>query len=71
LVIIITRLGKKPMMKAGTCPTNMTKQEQEQRVLQELQYMITEGMVIETSPGHYRLKSEQELEQEMIALYNE
>jgi hypothetical protein len=49
----------------------MTKKEQEQRVLQELQYMIAEGMVVETSPGYYRLKTEKELEQEMNALYND
>jgi hypothetical protein len=49
----------------------MTKKEKEQMVLQELQYMIAEGMVVETKPGYYRLKTEQELEQEMNALYNE
>jgi hypothetical protein len=49
----------------------MTKREKEQRVLQELQYMIAEGMVVETSPGYYRLKTERELEKEMQALYNE
>ena len=49
----------------------MTKKEKEKRVLQELQYMIAEGMVVETSPGYYRLKTERELEQEMDALYND
>jgi hypothetical protein len=58
-------------MKAGICQTDMTKREKEQRVLQELQYMIAEGMVVETSPGYYRLKTERELEKEMQALYNE
>jgi hypothetical protein len=58
-------------MKVGTCRTDMTKKEQEQMVLQELQYMIAEGMVVETSPGYYRLKTERELEREMEALYNE
>ena len=46
----------------------MTKKEQEQLVLQELQYMIAEGMVVETKPGYYRLKTERELEEEMEAL---
>jgi hypothetical protein len=46
----------------------MTKKEQEKRVLQELQYMIAEGMVVETSPGYYRLKTERELEKEMNEL---
>ena len=59
------------MMKAGICLTNITKKEKEQMVLQELQYMIAEGMVVETKPGYYRLKTERELEQEMNALYNE
>jgi hypothetical protein len=49
----------------------MTEKEQKERVLQELQYMIAEGIVVETSPGYYRLKTERELEQEMEALYNE
>jgi hypothetical protein len=52
----------------GLLINNMTKKEQEQRVLQELQYMIAEGMVVETSPGYYRLKTERELEEEMEAL---
>ena len=59
------------MMKAGICQTDMTKKEKEQMVLQELQYMIAEGMVVETSPGYYRLKTERELEQEMDVLYND
>jgi hypothetical protein len=71
LPIIIIKLGTRLTKKAGICLTNMTKREQEQRVLQELQYMIAEGMVVETSPGYYRLKTERELEQEMQALYNE
>ncbi len=49
----------------------MTEKEQKEQILQQLQYMVTEGMAVETKPGHYRLKSEQELEQEMTALYNE
>ena len=59
------------MTKVGICQTNMTKKEKEQMVLQELQYMIAEGMVVETKPGFYRLKTERELEEEMTALYNE
>jgi hypothetical protein len=49
----------------------MTKKEKEKMVLQELQYMIAEGMVVETKPGYYRLKTERELEKEMEALYND
>lgn len=44
----------------------MTKEEQVKEVQQALQYMIAEGMVVETKPGFYRLKTERELEQEML-----
>jgi hypothetical protein len=46
----------------------MTEKEQKEQILQELQYMIAEGMVIETKPGYFRLKTERELEEEMDAL---
>jgi len=51
----------------GLLRSNMTEQEQEQIVFQELQYMIAEGTVVEVKPGHYRLKTERELEEEMKA----
>ena len=47
---------------------NMSKTEQKEAVLRELKYMIAEGMVVETKPGWYRLKTERELEQEMALL---
>jgi hypothetical protein len=56
------------MTMVGTCLTNMTEKEQKEQILQELQYMIAEGMVIETKPGYFRLKTERELEEEMDAL---
>lgn len=46
--------------------TNMTQQEKYEAVQQTLQYMIAEGMVREVKPGQYRLKTERELEQEML-----
>lgn len=44
----------------------MSNEEQVKQVQQTLQYMIAEGMVVETKPGFYRLKTERELEQEML-----
>jgi hypothetical protein len=49
----------------------MTEKEQKEQVLQQLQYMVAEGMAVETKPGYFRLKTERELEKEMAALYNE
>ena len=46
----------------------MTQQEKHEAVQQTLQYMIAEGMVREVRPGQYRLKTETELEQEMLDL---
>ena len=54
-------------MKAGTCLTNMTEQEKRKQVQQTLDYMIAEGMVVKVKGG-YRLKTEQELEEEMALL---
>jgi hypothetical protein len=51
--------------------SNMSEKEQKEAVLRELKYMIAEGMVVETKPGYYRLKTERELEQEMYNLYND
>ncbi len=48
---------------------NMTQNEKYEAVQQTLQYMIAEGMVKEVRPGHYRLKTETELEQEMLDLF--
>lgn len=48
----------------------MTKEEQVQQVQQTLQYMVAEGMVVETKPGYFRLKTERELEQEMLDLFS-
>ena len=48
----------------------MTKEEQVQQVQQTLQYMIAEGMVVETKPGYFRLKTERELEQEMLDIFS-
>ncbi len=59
------------MMKAGKCQTNMTEKEQKEQILQQLQYMVAEGIAVETKPGYFRLKTERELEKEMQALYNE
>ncbi len=46
----------------------MSEAEKKEAILRELKYMIAEGMVIETKPGYYRLKTERELEQEMDSL---
>lgn len=43
----------------------MTDQEKKEQIQQTLDYMIAEGMVVETKPGQYRLKTEQELEEGM------
>ncbi len=57
------------MKRAGTCLTNMTEQEKREQIQQTLEYMIAEGMVVETKPGYYRMKTERELAKEMEALY--
>lgn len=49
----------------------MTQQEKREAVQQTLQYMIAEGLVKEVKPGHYRLKTERELEQEMLEVLAE
>lgn len=46
----------------------MTEQEKKEQIRQTLDYMIAEGMVVETKPGFYRMKTERELEQEMALL---
>jgi hypothetical protein len=46
----------------------MTDQEKKEQIQQTLDYMIAEGMVVETKPGYYRMKTERELEQEMSLL---
>lgn len=46
----------------------MTHEEKYEAVQQTLQYMIAEGMVKEIRLGQYRLKTEAELEQEMLDL---
>lgn len=43
----------------------MTYEEQIEQVRNSLNYLIAEGMVIETSPGMYRLKTDEELAQEL------
>jgi hypothetical protein len=59
------------MTKAGICQTDMTEKEQKDQILQQLQYMVAEGIAVETKPGYFRLKTERELEKEMQVLYNE
>lgn len=56
------------MKKAGICLTNMTDQEKREQIQQTLDYMIAEGMVVQTKPGFYRMKTERELEEEMALL---
>lgn len=46
----------------------MTEQEKREQIQQTLDYMIAEGMVVETKPGYYRMKTERELEEEMSLL---
>lgn len=46
----------------------MTEQEKRDQIQQTLDYMIAEGMVVETKPGFYRMKTERELEREMASL---
>lgn len=46
----------------------MTDQEKKEQIQQTLDYMIAEGMVVETKPGFYRMKTERELEREMALL---
>jgi hypothetical protein len=48
----------------------MSKKEQYNQIQQTLEYMIQEGMVKKVKNG-YRLKTELELEQEMVQLLNE
>ena len=48
----------------------MTRQQQHEQIKQTLEYMIQEGMVKKVKGG-YRLKTEQELEEEMNRLINE
>lgn len=45
----------------------MTEQEKREQVQQTLDYLIAEGMVVKVRGG-YRLKTEQELEEEMNAV---
>jgi hypothetical protein len=44
----------------------MTKQEQYNEIQQTLNYMIAEGLVTRVGSNKYRLKTEIELEQEML-----
>lgn len=46
----------------------MTDKQKREQIQQTLDYMIAEGMVVETKPGYYRMKTERELEQEMALL---
>jgi hypothetical protein len=46
----------------------MTDQEKKEQIQQTLDYMIAEGMVVQTKPGYYRMKTERELEVEMESL---
>lgn len=46
----------------------MTEQEKREAIQRELDYMIAEGLVVQTKPGYYRVKTERELEEEMDAL---
>ena len=46
----------------------MTDKEKKEQIQQTLDYMIAEGMVVETKPGYYRMKTERELEEEMSLL---
>ena len=55
------------MMRAGICQTDMTEKQKREQVQQTLDYMIAEGMVVKVKGG-YRLKTEQELEEEMALL---
>lgn len=48
----------------------MTDKQKKEQIQQTLDYLIAEGMVVKVKGG-YRLKSEQELEQEMDALYQD
>ena len=48
----------------------MTYDEEKQMVRNSLNYLIAEGVVIETSPGMYRLKTEKEIAQELEAIAN-
>jgi hypothetical protein len=48
----------------------MTHQQKHEQIKQTLDYMIQEGMVKKVKGG-YRLKTEQELEEEMNQLINE
>lgn len=48
----------------------MTYDEQIEQVRNSLNYLIAEGVVIETSPGMYRLKTDKELKQELDDISN-
>lgn len=48
----------------------MTDKEKKKQIQQTLDYLIAEGMVVKVKGG-YRLKTEQELEKEMEALYQD
>lgn len=48
----------------------MTDKEKKEQIQQTLDYLIAEGMVVKVRGG-YRLKTEQELEEEMEALYQD
>lgn len=43
----------------------MSYDEEIQQVRNALEYLVAEGIAIETSPGMYRLKTEKELQQEL------
>jgi hypothetical protein len=43
----------------------MSYEEQIEQVRNSLNYLIAEGIAIETSPGMYRLKTDEEIAQEL------
>jgi len=65
----ISLLLSNKLISTALTNTNMTEQEKREQVQQTLDYMIAEGMVVKVRGG-YRLKTEQELEEEMEALSN-
>ena len=48
----------------------MTYEEQIEQVRDSLAYLVAEGIAIETSPGMYRLKTDEELQQELAGISN-
>tara|TARA_R110000868_G_scaffold103681_5_gene285348 strand:+ start:2560 stop:2709 length:150 start_codon:yes stop_codon:yes gene_type:complete len=48
----------------------MTYDEEIQLVRNSLEYLVAEGIAIETSPGMYRLKTDKELKQELEDISN-